>query len=51
LGAFSTEEKTLERVKRARLQSGFRDEPECFIVSAHTLDEDAWTEGHITERD
>ncbi|MEV4277865.1 hypothetical protein [Actinoplanes xinjiangensis] len=48
LGAYSTEQKARERLVRARELPGFRDEPDCFLVDHHVLDEDRWTEGFVT---
>ncbi|WP_086723418.1 DUF7336 domain-containing protein [Streptomyces carpinensis] len=47
LGVYSTLEKAEERVRRARLQPGFADEPDCFVIDEYTLDEDEWTEGFV----
>jgi hypothetical protein len=48
LGVYSTEQKAQDRIVRARRLPGFRDEPDCFLVDAYTLDEDQWTEGFVT---
>jgi hypothetical protein len=48
LGAYSTEQKAQDRIVRARALSGFRDEPDCFLVDPYTLDEDRWMEGFVT---
>jgi hypothetical protein len=48
LGAYSTEERALERASRARGLPGFRDEPECFQVDRYELDKDEWTTGYVT---
>jgi hypothetical protein len=50
LGVFSTETGALQPVEHARAQSGFHDEPDCFLVSAHIVDEETWTDGYVTER-
>ncbi|MFF1547075.1 hypothetical protein [Streptomyces sp. NPDC058291] len=47
LGVYSTPERAEERMRRARLLPGFADEPDCFVVDAHTLDEDEWTGGYL----
>lgn len=47
LGIYSTREQAEERIKRARLLPGFRDEPECFLFDGYELDEDTWTEGFV----
>ncbi|MFD9392679.1 hypothetical protein ACFWBB_18775 [Streptomyces sp. NPDC060000] len=47
LGIYSTRERAEERMKRAQLLPGFRDEPECFILDGYELDEDTWTEGFV----
>jgi hypothetical protein len=48
LGVYSSEQKAQDRIVRARKLPGFRNEPDCFIVDAYTLDKDHWTEGFIT---
>jgi hypothetical protein len=48
LGVYSTEQKAQDRIARARKLPGFRDEPDCFLVDAYTLDRDHWTEGFAT---
>ncbi|BFO13910.1 hypothetical protein SHKM778_02980 [Streptomyces sp. KM77-8] len=47
LGVYSTEEKAEERIVRARPLSGFRDEPECFVVDSYVVDEDTWEDGFV----
>ncbi|WP_055628272.1 DUF7336 domain-containing protein [Streptomyces hirsutus] len=47
LGIYSTEEKAEERIVRARLLPGFRDEPKCFIIDAYLLDDDTWEDGFV----
>jgi hypothetical protein len=37
LGVYSTEERAQDRITRARQLPGFRDEPDCFYVSAYTV--------------
>ncbi|MFF8931687.1 hypothetical protein ACF1AO_30985 [Streptomyces longwoodensis] len=49
LGVYSTLSKAEERMRRARLLPGFRDEPDCFIVDQHELDQDEWAEGFVRE--
>lgn len=48
LGVFSTPELAQARIERARREPGFQDEPDCFMVTVYTLDEDAWREGFVT---
>jgi len=50
LGIFSSQERAAARIELARGEPGFRDEPDCFLVDEHTLDEDLWTGGFVTER-
>ncbi|TKV57792.1 hypothetical protein FDO65_16790 [Nakamurella flava] len=45
LGVFSTRDRADERIALARTQPGFRDEPDCFLVDAYTVDLPAWDEG------
>jgi hypothetical protein len=40
-------QKAQNRIAHARRRPGFREEPDCFLVNAHTLDEDQWTEGFV----
>jgi hypothetical protein len=47
LGCYSTKVLAEERVNRSRTVNGFRDEPECFIVSEYLLDHDQWSDGFI----
>ncbi|WP_030863196.1 DUF7336 domain-containing protein [Streptomyces sp. NRRL S-37] len=47
LGIYSTEEKAEERIARARLLPGFRDEPKCFVIVPHSLDDDTWEDGFV----
>ncbi|GGQ51798.1 hypothetical protein [Streptomyces asoensis] len=53
LGVCSTPEKAAERRRLARLLPGFREEPDCFVIDAHTLDEDEWPGGftRVPDRD
>lgn len=48
IGVYSTEDAAMGAIDRARLREGFRDEPDCFIADAYTLDEDNWTDGFVT---
>ncbi|MFH9824830.1 DUF7336 domain-containing protein [Streptomyces bobili] len=47
LGVYSTLTKAEDRMSRARLLPGFADEPDCFVIDEHGLDEDEWTEGFV----
>ncbi|TQM83826.1 hypothetical protein FHX81_6254 [Saccharothrix saharensis] len=47
-GVYSTGARARERIERARTTPGFADEPDCFTVVRHVVDEDAWTEGFVT---
>lgn len=50
LGIFSSEARAEAVVERAREQPGFRDEPDCFLVTPYTVDDgDAWAEGFVSE--
>ncbi|MFF3256734.1 hypothetical protein ACFYWP_38505 [Actinacidiphila glaucinigra] len=40
LGISSTQEKAAERVRRARLLPGFRDEPDYFTIVPYTVDDE-----------
>jgi hypothetical protein len=48
LGVFSSPGRAQVRIERAQQQPGFHDEPDCFIVSDYTLDEDTWSEGFVS---
>ena len=38
-----------EVAKRRKLQfEGFRDYPDCFLVSEYEIDKDAWSEGFVS---
>ena len=47
LGCYSTQTRAEDRIKRAKLLPGFRDEPDCFIIDEHEVDMDEWTEGFV----
>lgn len=49
LGVFSSQERADECVESARPLLGFRDEPDCFLVSPQEVDKVQWTEGYVTE--
>ncbi|MFB6398339.1 hypothetical protein [Polymorphospora lycopeni] len=48
LGVYSTEQKAQERIVLARSLPGFREEPNCFLVDRHTIDEARWDDGFVT---
>ena len=48
VGVYSSDSLANAGIARAQLLEGFRDEPDCFIVSEYALDEDKWTDGFIT---
>ncbi|MBF9131411.1 hypothetical protein I0C86_20950 [Plantactinospora sp. S1510] len=48
LGVYSSEQRAEERIQGARLLPGFRDEPDCFMVNRHRLDEDQWADGFVS---
>jgi hypothetical protein len=45
LGCYSTLQRAEERKSSAQQLEGFREEPDCFIVSKEVLDRDEWTTG------
>lgn len=51
LGIFRSEDTAQQRITRARSESGFQDEPDCFIVDRYCLDEDKWVDGFVTMSD
>ncbi|MEU5260624.1 hypothetical protein [Amycolatopsis sp. NPDC021455] len=46
LGVYSTRQRAEERIRAARGLPGFRDDPDCFLISNHRVDEDDWPEGY-----
>lgn len=48
IGVYSDEQAVAAAIARARVREGFRDEPDCFMSSAYTIDEDHWTDGFVT---
>ncbi|WP_238431402.1 DUF7336 domain-containing protein [Streptomyces cavernae] len=51
LGVYSSRDKAAERIARARLLPGFREEPKCFYIEEFTVDSDEWTEGFVTVKE
>ena len=57
IGVYSTRESGMAAVERLRDQPGFRDHPGLvedtdeagFLIEAHSLDKDSWTEGYRRE--
>jgi hypothetical protein len=48
LGVYSTRERAQDRIREARALPGFKDEPECFLISRSEVDKDDWGEGYVT---
>jgi hypothetical protein len=48
IGVYSTRDGADAAVERTRRLEGFRDEPDCFMIDAYTVDEDGWTDGYVT---
>ncbi|UUU32103.1 hypothetical protein JIX56_20570 [Streptomyces sp. CA-210063] len=48
LGVYSSRDKAQERIVRARVLPGFRDEPKCFYIEEFTVDADEWKDGFVT---
>jgi hypothetical protein len=48
IGIYSTEEAGKKAIAAWFLQSGFRDAPDGFVLSAYELDETHWTDGYVT---
>ncbi|MFI7430176.1 hypothetical protein ACIBPB_24545 [Micromonospora sp. NPDC049836] len=48
LGVYSSAARAEDRIQRARNLPGFRDEPDCFLVSGHTVDQDQWNDGFVS---
>lgn len=49
IGVYATAEDAVAARLRVLDQPGFRELPEGFHVDRHTVGEDHWTEGYITE--
>ncbi len=49
LGVYSSAARAADRVQRARILPGFRDEPDCFFIDSYVVDADQWTDGFVTE--
>ena len=45
IGIYSSREQAERAVERSARLDGFRDEPECFMINEHVVDEDNWTTG------
>ncbi|MPZ28398.1 MAG: hypothetical protein GEV12_18805 [Micromonosporaceae bacterium] len=45
LGAYSSWQKAVDRMREAMLLNGFRSEPRCFSIDEYVVDNDYWTEG------
>ncbi|MCW3838638.1 class I SAM-dependent methyltransferase [Micromonospora yasonensis] len=45
MGVYSSEARAESRIARARKLPGFREEPDCFYIGRHTVDQDEWNEG------
>jgi hypothetical protein len=48
IGVYATQEDAEQARQRAITKPGFRDSPEGFCISEHTVGEDNWTEGFVT---
>lgn len=48
IGIYTSESAAQSAIERLRPLEGFRDEPDCFLISEQTLDEDHWTGGFVT---
>jgi hypothetical protein len=46
LGVYSSQARAEQRRSGARKLPGFRDEPECFQISAYKIDHDEWPESY-----
>ncbi|WP_019135302.1 hypothetical protein [Cellulomonas massiliensis] len=51
LGVFSSDAAAARAVDHARTLPGFRDEPDCFLVTPHTVDTAMWAEGYVSDPD
>lgn len=50
LGVYSTEQRALDRIERARQLPGFAEEPDCFMIDCYVVDQDQWSDGFVTVR-
>jgi hypothetical protein len=48
LGVYSSKTQAEDRIQQARMLPGFRDEPDCFYINCHTVDQDEWNEGFVS---
>jgi hypothetical protein len=48
IGIFSSMDAVAAARNQLKEAPGFRDEPECFIVSGYTMDDVNWTDGYVT---
>ena len=48
IGIYSTREKARQAVERLRMQPGFRDAPDGFVIDLYWIDQDGWEGGYIT---
>lgn len=48
IGVYSSKLAATAAIERSRTLDGFRDEPECFVTDAYTVDEDQWTSGFVS---
>jgi hypothetical protein len=47
---YSSQERAESAIERLRLQPGFRETPEGFVVQRYPIDKDHWVEGFVTVR-
>lgn len=48
IGIYSTREKAQQAVERLRIQPGFRDAPDGFVIDLYWVDQDGWASGYVT---
>ena len=48
IGIYSSERLAKEAISRTQVRRGFSEEPRCFLVQEHVVDEDNWTDGFVT---
>ncbi len=48
IGVYSTRDAAQDAIARLRLQPGFCNTPDGFLIDLYQLDQDNWAEGYVT---
>ncbi|MFE7798671.1 SPOR domain-containing protein [Nocardia sp. NPDC057440] len=46
VGIYASKEDAQNAIDRLRVQPGFSDYPDCFVIQGYEIDRDYWTEGY-----